>query len=505
MGVCAMVTEEGVAFYFMDKPPGGDLLKNFQGCYVLTENALWYVDMSLNKTKCNINDYPKFRAAIIDTAKKEHAYFHDDAFFLTPQKTADFMLQYEKPGPAKFDLFDFQTSSGASDLEMFAKFKADNKTYLEEMVPFLLPLLEVEADLKLRMAYRLAFDIFLWKKQYPEDVIDYKTLVPILVEEYKHSKLLERIDKDFLFGEYGHKGKLKTDNEFDLLLNYYGDKHGIVVEKVKGYGLRVASLIALKEKYANEDNVRVALLHGFNDDGSRGEHGAAVIYIKENGKDCFYFSDTYESRNRSLQGQIDTPIYYTERQKQAGAVGCWSDALVSIRDVCRKTPDSSEYDIPNMIPYFEMNHVENEVTHARMITKLPNKLMKTPQLTTYFEEYLDTTDTSKVGSAAKISLPQYREAFTREKESKKYNESPTFNTYLQYRSIKEVQLASIQRKVESFQTKEEGKEFLAYYKENAKYRIKKGDISTDKHAFNLELNKLHLDFLAKKNHKKMGR
>jgi hypothetical protein len=178
----------------------------------------------------------------------------------------------------------------------------------------------------------------------------------------------------------------------ELLAGYYARKYGASVEitganfNALAIGATLPALIAADRQKAGD--VRCA--HYFGD-----FHGAAVIYIRQSGKEAILFFNTIEAGTNSFgEGIVKVceqelpreriPVYVHFAALQTDYESCWSQTMKAAVTVTRRNRDErgnwAEFQIPNLIDELESRRIEisspTGVTRVRALPEIAKMAQK---------------------------------------------------------------------------------------------------------------------------------
>ena len=118
------------------------------------------------------------------------------------------------------------------------------------------------------------------------------------------------------------------------------------------------------------------------------DHAAALIYIKENGEEAIFISDSLKWEHHhfknflTLMKEKKIPIYAYLLSRQKNSFGCINDAIVAARDLCRKNLEGEWY-IPNFLSFLNAHSHFIASYSFFEVTKLPKtfaRMITNPEL-----------------------------------------------------------------------------------------------------------------------------
>jgi hypothetical protein len=306
---------------------------------------------------------------------------------------------------------------------------------------------------------------------------------------YKNDSDLKTLD-----GQSSHMGFVFFPSHVESIFKYYEKKYHFPIRKARSDDEIKMYMQEIKKAYKDEDNVRIPIFCGLGRGFERGYHMTALIYIKENGKEGWYYSDsqgTHSAQINNLLKDETIPFFYIplgDNSRQASRFGCFDDTLAAINEICKKNVDGN-YRMPGLLSFFESHsHSQSENKNAKILKKLPDPLLKTSQLSAYRNSFEITSGDEK----ASTNREKHNSKFQRKNLVK--DKEKTCSTYLYYRSIKAAQLVMIERKIVTL-TPQLQNIFHKEVREKCPSFIKNqpGAIRSDP-AFEQELDSLFLDF-----------
>jgi hypothetical protein len=278
-----------------------------------------------------------------------------------------------------------------------------------------------------------------------------------------------------------HVGSLTDSENLEKLISYYKIKKNIDL-KYCSRSEESGIVKELREKYKHEKTVREVYITGVAKGESSFTHAGAMLYIKENGKEALYFSDSLKREIFLNIGKGDenltTPldIFYVPDIRQTQHMPtCLSDAIKSALEIIDEnlTPDILNffYDHSEIAPKEKQNNV---LYSLRQLTALPNRLLKGVHLSSYLTTYADKNDQSTVNKKG-TTLPAFRLSCIVQQN----------NNYYRYRSLKEIQILCVVDAYQSLASDADKRGFIHYYKAHAQHRVKKTDFEINiKHIYN---------------------
>lgn len=160
-------------------------------------------------------------------------------------------------------------------------------------------------------------------------------------------------------------------------------------------------------------------------------HARFMAYVHEGGKEAILVSDSLGERStflKNLAEQTGLPVYANLGPRQSDATSCITDSIVFARDITRRNLETQEYYIPDLIEKLQQQATPKNGWYA---TKLPAKLLKTAQKTTFIQEQLKGTNR---GDETQIIHKQKSLAFFH----------PLGHPYLKTKAIKYTSIIQIQ-------------------------------------------------------------
>ncbi|WP_298627265.1 hypothetical protein [uncultured Legionella sp.] len=177
---------------------------------------------------------------------------------------------------------------------------------------------------------------------------------------------------------------------------------------------------------------------------ARGKHVVLMVYIREGANERIFYSDSApmsfsnEEIARELNDTTEIKVLFHEGTRQASPVGCFTDALVYGRDTTGVN-QSGQFLIPNLISLLEQR--EETITSGYSRIKLPNELLKTSQISLFFNSHKNEDKLEKF--SGDLNLDEFRDKYSKEVLMK--NETTKrISTYLNEKSSKYSKIIQIQ-------------------------------------------------------------
>lgn len=230
----------------------------------------------------------------------------------------------------------------------------------------------------------------------------------------------------------------------ELVKDYYANKYKTNIslppcKEIIFYMNSKTYLDEVREKSKTFKDYRHAFFIGASD-----THAVPVIYIKENGQEGLLLADSLGviiENAKLLQESTGIDVYAVDLPRQADAVSCYNDAMVFCRDSTAKIAETDEYYIPNLLD--ELKTRATTTLNKYHTTKLPNKLLKTAQISKFVTNNEKSDDEASIHKT--LNLKQFRNKYSDRLNwlAKLFKKKATAN-YLRLKGIKFIDIIEIQ-------------------------------------------------------------
>lgn len=126
--------------------------------------------------------------------------------------------------------------------------------------------------------------------------------------------------------------------------------------------------------------------------GMHSAHASPLLYIREKGKEALFIADSLGTESpgiwiKNLQDETGLKIWLIRQQRQADVYSCFTDALFFGKELTAMHPKNGDYLIPNFLGFLEKNSVDEIGEAIAVVNKLPERLLKTVQRSSFLEAY----------------------------------------------------------------------------------------------------------------------
>lgn len=184
-----------------------------------------------------------------------------------------------------------------------------------------------------------------------------------------------------------------------LIAEYYNLKYGcnMVFLPLGKDGLPDFSI--LYENAKKREDFRLVYLLEMEDDSA---HASPMLHIRENGKEALFLADSLGSGKllkfwlQALLKKTGIKLYLIKDPRQADFYSCFTDALIMGKELTGKHPEKGDFLIPLFLEFLEKNSVSCQSKEASLVTKLPDRLLKTAQISSFLKSYRNLNSKEEV-------------------------------------------------------------------------------------------------------------
>lgn len=204
---------------------------------------------------------------------------------------------------------------------------------------------------------------------------------------------------------------LPRGNGVELVAQYYREKYNADIMVFRSRE-EVINYLATFNPAGNTRKAFIVI------EGDEQPHAIPIIYIKENGEEGVLFADSKGMSPSQVEywgPQFKKPFYFVEEQRQLDRVSCYVDALTFSRDAVGIDPSTKEYIEPDLLKKLKSRRkLRNpEIDDGIYRAKLPNGLLKVPQIESFVEVHRETEEEkTEQDNHPRFSIKSFRETNT---------------------------------------------------------------------------------------------
>ncbi|MBA2709275.1 MAG: hypothetical protein H0U57_01585 [Tatlockia sp.] len=216
----------------------------------------------------------------------------------------------------------------------------------------------------------------------------------IRLEKFKFSLFYSTTEDSYICNAYKNRVSSPSLKGSMLIAEYYTNKYGCNIEfchTQSSFQIDLAKSINTFKgttELSDKENYRKAFLWGMDC-----SHAIPSIYIKEGNTEVIFIANSLASKISSTQSadyinnHTGIDVYFMDRTRQADTYSCFTDALVFARDCTAFSSKHRDYYIQDLLKVLKGQSLKKEKCY--LVTKLPDELLKTCQITSFLNQYSD--------------------------------------------------------------------------------------------------------------------